>query len=199
MRRRNNCSATADDCEKALGPEHPAVARGMNNPGRVLASTGALGEAETLVERALVMRRKLLDEKSVDVASGLGTLALVRSRSGNLEEAKLVPRAACRTASAAAAGSSQHRIGEDRARLDPARTAAGGGSVPPVREAMATREARLPEGHWHRAYAQCVLARILQDEGKTAEAAGLDRRAAAASPPRWAPAIPGSPWHATVC
>ena len=45
--------------EKSYGPEHPDVARDLNNLAQLLQATNRLGEAEPLMRRALA-----IDEKS---------------------------------------------------------------------------------------------------------------------------------------
>ncbi len=48
--------------EKALGPDHPEVARKVNNLGLVLREMGDLKSAKKYFNRALEIRRKYLGE-----------------------------------------------------------------------------------------------------------------------------------------
>jgi Tetratricopeptide repeat len=44
--------------EKSLGPDHPNVARDLNNLARLLKDTNHLSEAEALMRRALAIGRR---------------------------------------------------------------------------------------------------------------------------------------------
>ena len=46
--------------EKSFGPDHPNVARDLNNLAQLLQATNRLAEAEPLMRRALVDRREKL-------------------------------------------------------------------------------------------------------------------------------------------
>jgi Tetratricopeptide repeat len=48
--------------EKSYGPEHPKVARDLNNLARLLHDTNRLGEAEALMKRSLVIVLKFSHE-----------------------------------------------------------------------------------------------------------------------------------------
>ena len=48
--------------EKSYGPEHPNVARDLNNLALLLQATNRLGEAEPLMKRALVILFKFTHE-----------------------------------------------------------------------------------------------------------------------------------------
>ena len=61
--------ARAGDPEKALGPEHPETATGLNNLASLLQAQGDLAGARPLYERALAIREKVLGPEHPDTAS----------------------------------------------------------------------------------------------------------------------------------
>ena len=70
--------------EKALGPEHPAVATVLNNLGQVAKVQGRYAEAEPLIKRSLAIREKVLGPDHPDVARSLNNLAELYERAGPL-------------------------------------------------------------------------------------------------------------------
>ena len=61
--------------EKALGPEHPDVARSLNNLANLYHDRGDYAKAEPLYQRALAIREKSLGPEHPDVADSLNSLA----------------------------------------------------------------------------------------------------------------------------
>ena len=55
--------------EKALGPDHPDVARSLNNLAELYENQGRYAEAEPLYKRALAIREKALGPDHPDVAT----------------------------------------------------------------------------------------------------------------------------------
>jgi tetratricopeptide (TPR) repeat protein len=74
--------------EKALGPEHPAVARDVNDLGSVLYDLGDLWEARRCFERALQIDEKVLGPDHISVARDFNNLGSVLQARGDLEGAK---------------------------------------------------------------------------------------------------------------
>lgn len=60
--------------EKALSPEHPAVATTLNNLAEFYRAKGDYARAEALMQRALAIREKALPPDHPDVAASLSTL-----------------------------------------------------------------------------------------------------------------------------
>ena len=63
--------------EKALGPDHPDVAKSLNNLAVLYDNEGRYAEAEPLYKRALAIREKALGPDHPDVAISLNNLSLV--------------------------------------------------------------------------------------------------------------------------
>ena len=61
--------------EKSYGPEHPNVARDLNNLAQLLQATNRLGEAEPLMKRALAIDEKSYGPEHPNVAIALNNLA----------------------------------------------------------------------------------------------------------------------------
>ena len=74
--------------EKSFGPEHPNVARGLNNLAELLRATNRLAEAEPLYRRALAITEKSFGPEHPDVAIRLNNLAELLSATNRLAEAE---------------------------------------------------------------------------------------------------------------
>ena len=59
--------------EKALGPENPGVAVGLNNLALLYQMQGRHAEAEPLYKRAVTIYEKALDKEHPEVATSLTT------------------------------------------------------------------------------------------------------------------------------
>ncbi|CAM9461600.1 unnamed protein product, partial [Ectocarpus fasciculatus] len=73
--------------EKVYGPDHPAVATGLNNWAGVLKRQGKYKEATDLCVRSLAIREKGVGPDHPDVAVGLNNWAGLLKRQGKYEEA----------------------------------------------------------------------------------------------------------------
>ena len=73
--------------EKALGPEHPDVAKSLNNLALLYQAQGRYAEAEPLHKRALVIREKALGPEHPDVAKSLENYAALLRKAGRGGEA----------------------------------------------------------------------------------------------------------------
>jgi tetratricopeptide (TPR) repeat protein len=74
--------------EKSFGPDHPKVARGLNNLAALLRDTNRLAEAEPLFRRALAIDEKSFGLDHPDVASCLNNLAWLLLNTNRLAEAE---------------------------------------------------------------------------------------------------------------
>jgi tetratricopeptide (TPR) repeat protein len=74
--------------EKALGPDHPNVARDINNLGSVLKAQGDLAGAKKYYERALEIDEKALGPDHPNVARDINNLGSVLKAQGDLAGAK---------------------------------------------------------------------------------------------------------------
>ena len=61
--------------ENSFGPDHPAVARDLNNLAGLFRVTNRLAEAEPLMRRALAIDEKASGPEHPDVANSLNNLA----------------------------------------------------------------------------------------------------------------------------
>jgi tetratricopeptide (TPR) repeat protein len=74
--------------EKALGPDHPAVATSLNGLAALYYDQGAYAKAEPLYTRALAIREKALGPDHPDVAQSLYNLALFCQSQGAYAKAE---------------------------------------------------------------------------------------------------------------
>jgi tetratricopeptide (TPR) repeat protein len=74
--------------EKALGPEHPNVARSLINLALLYTDQGKYSEAEPLYKRSLAVREKVLGPEHPDVARSLNSLAALYVSQGKYSEAE---------------------------------------------------------------------------------------------------------------
>ncbi|MEA5544236.1 tetratricopeptide repeat protein, partial [Limnoraphis robusta CCNP1324] len=74
--------------EKALGSEHPDVARSLNNLASLYSSQGRYTEAEPLYRRSLAILEKALGTEHPDVANSLNNLANLYESQGRFNEAE---------------------------------------------------------------------------------------------------------------
>ncbi len=74
--------------EKALGPEHPDVATGLNNLAALYEAQGEYGKAEPLYKRSLAIVEKTLGPEHPHLATVLNNLALVYQAQGRYAKAE---------------------------------------------------------------------------------------------------------------
>ena len=74
--------------EKALGPDHPNVARSLNNLADIYSNQGKYAEAEPLYKRSLAIREKTFGPDHPNVADSLRSLALLYWNQGRYAEAE---------------------------------------------------------------------------------------------------------------
>lgn len=74
--------------EKDLGPDHPEVARALNNLAFFLAQTGSFAEARPLMERVVAIRSRALSPDHPDLVEALNGLGHVLQKVGAYGEAK---------------------------------------------------------------------------------------------------------------
>jgi tetratricopeptide (TPR) repeat protein len=74
--------------ERVLGPDHPSVAKFVNNLGSVLKDLGDLSGAKAAFERALVIDERLVGSDHPDVTIDLNNLGMVLQALGDLVGAK---------------------------------------------------------------------------------------------------------------
>ena len=80
--------------EKSFGPEHPNVARNLNNLAQLLQATNRLAEAEPLMRRALAIDEKSFGPEHPNVARDLNNLAALLQDTNRLAEAEPLMRRA---------------------------------------------------------------------------------------------------------
>ena len=76
--------------EKSFGPDHPNVARDLNNLAELLRVTNRLHEAEPLMRRALAIDEKSFGPDHPNVAIRLNNLALLLQATNRLTEAEML-------------------------------------------------------------------------------------------------------------
>jgi tetratricopeptide (TPR) repeat protein len=78
--------------EQSYGPEHPNVARDLNNLAQLLKATNRLGEAEPLMRRALAIDEQSYGSEHPNVATHLNNLAQLLQTTNRLGEAEPLMR-----------------------------------------------------------------------------------------------------------
>ncbi|AEP13144.1 tetratricopeptide repeat protein [Chloracidobacterium thermophilum] len=68
--------------EKSVGPEHPNVAKSLNNLAYLYNAQGQYAQAEPLFRRALAIQEKALGPDHPDVATNLNNLAVLYKNQG---------------------------------------------------------------------------------------------------------------------
>ena len=86
--------------EASYGPDHPEVARDLNNLAMLLQATNRLGEAEPLMRRALAIAEASYGPDHPDVATDLNNLASLLYATNRLSEAEPLIRRALAIAEA---------------------------------------------------------------------------------------------------
>ena len=71
MRRPSRFTSGVRDHEKALGPEHPAVARSLSNLATLYGAQGRYAKAEPLLQQSLAIMKKTLGPEHPAVATTL--------------------------------------------------------------------------------------------------------------------------------
>jgi len=181
----------AHHLERELGPEHPAVATGLNNLAGVLYKQGMYAEAEPLQRRALAIREKSYGPAHPDVAECLNNLAAAVYAEGRYAEAEPLYRRSLSIVSAIR-GPDHPDTAFPLDNL--AVTLQGLGryaeAEPLYRRSLSTRERRLGTEHPDVAKTLNDLAALLHAEGKYDEAEPLYRRALAIREKKLGPAHP---------
>ena len=80
--------------EKSFGPDHPDVARDLNNLALLMTATNRHAEAEPLVRRALAIAEKSFGPDHPNVARDLNNLALLLTETDRHAEAEPLYRRA---------------------------------------------------------------------------------------------------------
>ena len=78
--------------DQSYGPEHPTVARDLNNLAQLLKATNRLEAAEPLMRRALEIDERSYGPEQPEVARDLNNLALLLKATDRLEEAEPLSR-----------------------------------------------------------------------------------------------------------
>jgi tetratricopeptide (TPR) repeat protein len=82
--------------EKALGPNHPDVAKNLNNLAEVYDAQGQYAQAEPLYKRSLGILEKTLGPDHPDVATSLNNLAGLYHATNRAREAEALETRAAR-------------------------------------------------------------------------------------------------------
>jgi CHAT domain-containing protein/Tfp pilus assembly protein PilF len=88
------CERASAIREKALGPEHPDTAQGLNNCAHIFSEIGAYEKALPLYERALAINEKALGAEHPKTATSLNNLAQVYIAMGDYSKSILLHRRA---------------------------------------------------------------------------------------------------------
>jgi tetratricopeptide (TPR) repeat protein len=166
--------------EKAPGPDHPHVARCLNNLALLLKYKGDYAGAEPLYRRALAIDEKALGPDRSDMARVLNNLAELLQDKGDYAEAEPLFRRAL-AIDEKVLGSDSPDLATGLNNLAGLLQAKGdyAGAEPLFRRALATDEKALGPDHPGLATDLNNLASLLQNEGDYAEAEPLFRRALA--------------------
>jgi CHAT domain-containing protein/tetratricopeptide (TPR) repeat protein len=166
--------------ERALGPDHPDVARALVELGRMLVDAGDLASPEPLFRRALAARERVLGPDHLDVADSAQALGMLLAARGEIAAAEPLHRRALAIRQRAL-GPEHPDVAESlldvahvlRKRGEPA------AAEPLARRAVVILERARGPDHPDVALAVSDLAFLLEDQGRLAEAEPLLRRALA--------------------
>ena len=165
--------------EKALGPDHPDVATGLNNLAALYHAQGRYAEVESLCQRALGMREKALGPDHPDVAQSLNNLAGVYdTQGGRYAEAEPLHQRALGIWEKAL-GSDHPHVGTSLSNLARLYFAQGRyAEVEPLcQRVLGIREKAFGPDHPDVATSLSNLARLYYAQGRYAEAEPLCQRA----------------------
>jgi tetratricopeptide (TPR) repeat protein len=83
-----------DVAEQTMGPNHPSVARSLNNLAEVYRAQGQYAQAEPLYQRSLAIREKALGTNHPDVVASLQNLAALYRVTRRTAEAETLEKRA---------------------------------------------------------------------------------------------------------
>jgi tetratricopeptide (TPR) repeat protein len=178
--------------EKALGPDHPDLARPLNGVANLCNTTNRKAEAEPLYRRALAITEKNFGPEHRDVAFPLNGLANLLNETGHPEEAEALFRRALAV--------SEKNDGADHPNVAFPLNGLSGLLIQAhryeeaeqlCRRALAIREKSLGPDHPGVARPLNYLANLLNETGRRTEAEPLYRRALAILENNLGPDHPG--------
>jgi len=177
--------------EKSYGPEHPNVARRLNNLAQLLQDTNRLGEAEPLQRRALAIDEKSYGPEHPDVAIDLNNLAQLLKATNRLGEAEPLQRRAL-AIDEKSYGLEHPRVATDLNNLAQLLKATNrlAEAEPLMRRALAIDEKSYGPEHPDVAIDLNNLAQLLQDTNRLGDAEPLMRRALAIDEKNYGPEHP---------
>jgi len=166
--------------EKALGPEHPEVARDFNNLATLYLDQGKYAKAEPLYRQALAIDEKALGAEHPSVAAALNNLALLYGHEGKYAKAESLYQRAL-AIDEKALGAEHPSVATDLNNLALLYDHQGryAKAEPLYRQALAINEKALGPEHPSVATDLNNLATLYLEQGKYAKAEPLDKRALA--------------------
>jgi tetratricopeptide (TPR) repeat protein/roadblock/LC7 domain-containing protein len=166
--------------EAARSPDDPMLGKVMSDLGVVAQHEGKLEEAQQMFERAVAIAEKGYGPDHPDVGDALANLTTVLRQRGKLDEAL--------TVGARAIAVMEKAFGPDHARVGMALTNYGNlqrgrddldGALASQRRALEIFEAKLGPEHPYVAYPLVMIADVLNEQDKNAEAVPFAERAVA--------------------
>ena len=162
------------------GPDHPDVARDLNNLALILQDLGQAGQARPLQERALAIDEAAYGPDHPAVATDLNNLAQILRDLGQPGQARpLQERALAITEAAYGPGPPRRRHRPEQPRPDPAGPRTGRAGTGSAGTGPSHRRGLLRPGHPAVATDLNNLAQILRDLGQPGQARPLQERALA--------------------
>jgi serine/threonine protein kinase/tetratricopeptide (TPR) repeat protein len=186
---------------RALGDDHPVIAKHLNSLAIDAENMGDFKLAETLYRDSIRRNERAYGERHPETVAAVDNYGLLLQREGRLSEAEPLLRNALEVTlslygpdhyTAGYARVSLAILLHDQGRLTEAETE--------FRQALAVYDKSLPADHQYRASALMHLARLLVERGKPEEALALSDQSikiwTATSPPDGAPAAQAHAIHA---
>ena len=166
--------------EKTLGPDHPDVAKSLNNLAILYSEQERYGDAEPLLTRALAIVEKALGPDHPAVAQSLNDLAGLYDAQGRYQEAEPLLRGALAIWEKAL-GPDHADVAQSLTNLSAVYEAQGryGEAEPLYKRALAIQEKALGPDHPDVAFTLNGLAGLYDAQGRYAEAEPLYTRALA--------------------
>jgi CHAT domain-containing protein/tetratricopeptide (TPR) repeat protein len=166
--------------EKALGPDHPDVARSLNNLAALYDLQGRYADAEPLYRRSLAIQDKALGPNHPDVARSLNNLALLYDNQGRYADAEpLYRRSLAIYEKALGPDHPDVATSVDNLALLYNHQGRYADAEPLYRRSLAIREKALGPNHPSVATSLNNLAALYRDQGHYADAEPLYRRSLA--------------------
>jgi len=158
----------------ALGPDHPNSATAKASLAQLFLTKGDFKAADALLSESVEVNRRVFGTHGLEYAGSLNNLAIAAEWEGRLAQAQTLFEE-CLQIARPQLGESHPRVQNYFVNLARVRIARGDGAATEsaLREILNARQKQYPQGDWRIAQAQSLLAAVLLEQKRYAEAEGL--------------------------